>query len=1030
MSIRPLLALVTFLLLAALGVLWYTFSDPSAGSREPALSAPGTEGLEVPRDESAELIPPPEPRPEPVSEASEPEREAVAIAETEKGGFAIPGDALWIEGRVIFPAGTPFDEQLSVEASGRRFTKDRKSPRRHKVDVESNGRFRVAFSAETKKGFIGLSGCFLYLEGKQKVDLKKQEGEVKLEPLLGGLIVGRLLLPPGETASEETFESVMLSAQNRGSNRDRVRRSAKPDPDGRFEITGLPPGGKYHLDLSSTVFSNSWKEGIVVTAGEITEIELTLVRGVRLAGRITGTDGEGLKGAELELEVHVETKGRSSTTSTQRRSIENGAFEFTGLQPGAVTLRIRAEGCSERVEELGSFEAGAARDDLHFQVSAGLTLRGSVLWPDGTPAVGVAVHVQHVLAENEDSWDAREFHAKTDAEGDFRITGLEARPAILTASARRELPIRDEGAGAGDSSGKKRRPRRGPVWKGEQKDLTPGTEGVIVILSPGDTVRGRVTDDTGAPVTSYQVQATPRRGGGGNSSFDWSRQISGRARDENGEFELAGLSAGEWRVHVSGDGFVGSDPVVVTIPTDVPLDLRVRRAVRLVGVVQDPSGQPVGGAEIDLTQRDGPQGTILSVTSTAHRDGSFTLDDAPPGSLTLYAEAPGWARSNGLELEVSPGEEREGLLLVLRPGARLTGEIHTSAKPFDGRRIYVSGREGVDFWESTYSDKQGRFSFEGLPQGEFNVRLDPPPSAEGDDDHRLRAAKQHKAVVTLTEGGTAHVVLGEPSASAILVHGRVTVGGEPMPDLVVRCGASEFNTAAACDEFGNYELKVDGPGSYWFTVTARDGDRATFSRELGAEASQRVDFDLAVGSIAGIVLGPGAEPVAKTSVLLERKDEKNGESRPVAGTDSDSDGSFRFGFLGPGRYRLRAGGPDWSDATVNLASTVTDEVVLEEGRALSGLVIELRPGGILTGVVTHPDGSRIGHVWLTLKDGDGREVTQAGVRCNPDDGVYVLSGIPPGTFTVSGSTQAGESAAVTVKFSSGATSRADLVIVE
>ncbi len=1030
MSIRPLLALVTFLLLAALGVLWYTFSEPSAGSREPALSGPGSEGPEVSRDGSAELLPPPEPRPEPVSEASEPEREAVAFAETEKGGFAIPGDAQWVEGRVIFPAGTPFDEQLSVEASGRRFTKDRKSPRRHKVDVESDGRFRVAFSAATKKGFIGMSGRFLYLEGKQKVDLKKQDGEVTLEPLLGGMIAGKLLLPPGEIASEETFESVMLAAQNWGSGRNRVRRNSKPGLDGRFEITGLPPGGKYHLDLSSTIFSDSWKEGLVVAAGEITEIELTLVRGVRLAGRITGTDGVGLEGAELELENHVETEERSSTTHLQRRSTENGAFEFTGLQPGTATLRIRAEGCSERVVELGSFEAGEDRDDLHYQVSAGLALGGSVVWPDGTPAVGAMVKVQHVLAEDEDSWNAREFHAKTDGEGNFRITGLEARPAFLSASARRELPIRDEGAGAGDSSGKKRRTRRGPIWKGEQKDLTPGDESVIVILTPGDTLRGRVTDDTGAPVTSYQVQATPREEGGGIPNFDWSRQISGRARDDNGEFVLAGLSAGEWRVSVSGNGFVGTDPVVVTIPTDVPLDLRVRRSVRLVGVVQDPSGQPVGGAEIDLSHRTGPQGTIFSITTTAHSDGGFTVDDAPPGSLSLYAEAPGWARSDALELEVGPGEEREGLLLVLRPGARLTGEIHASAKPVAGRRVYVSGRQGVSFWESTYSDSQGRFSFEGLPPGEFNVRVDPPRGAEGEEDRRLYSAQQHKAVVTMTEGGTAHVVLGEPSASAILVHGRVTVGGEPMPDLVVRCGANEFNTAAACDEFGNYELKVTSPGSYWFSVTARDGDRATFSRELGEEASQRVDFDLAVGSIAGIVLGSDAQPVAKTSVVLERMDEKTGDGHHVASHESDSDGSFRFGFLKPGRYRLRAGGPDWRDGNVNLTSVVTEELVLEEGQALNGLVIELHPGGILTGVVTHSDGSPAEYVWFTVKDGSGQEVAQTGVHCNPDDGVYVLSGIPEGTITVSGRTQVGESVPVTVKVSAGATSRADLVISE
>lgn len=1027
MSVRLPLALVALVLLAAVGTLWYVLSGPPTASGEAALPAPSSEGREARDAGPAELPPPASPRPETGRADPSPGREAIALADTEVGTFAIPGDAWWIDGRVVIPADTPLDERLEVEASGRRFTDDRQSPRQHTVAVERNGRFRVALGAKTRKGFLSLSGRYLFLDEKVHVDPNEQEGEVVLEPSLGGVIAGELRLPAGEIPSAELFDAVVLTARCWAPGRDLVQRATKPTADGRFELTALPPGGDYALALAASVYIGGRREGILVSPGKVTELTLELERGARIAGRILDGNGEGVAGATLALENELEREFGHSSSSQQKISGEDGSFEFTGLAAGRVSLRVRARDLAEHVEELGKLEVGEVRDGLELRIDEGLALGGRVLWPDGNPAAGATVEVRHTLEGDESYWDARKLRAETDAEGAFRIVGLEPRPLVVTASARRELAVRDEGAGAGDTSKPRRRRNRGPLWRIEEKGVAPGTEGLILILGSGETLRGRVVDDTGAPVNSYRVQATPRIEEGGRSRFEGSQDVSCGARSETGEFELDGLTEGTWRVRISGSGIVDSPSIEVTIPADAPLFVRVERAARLAGVVKDPTGKPVAEAEIEYTVTSGSSTSRGSLPGRTDREGRFEVDDAPVGAVTLHAEAPGWAMSEGLELAVRPAEELDGLVLVLRRGARLTGEVHPSAAPVSHREIDVWVSE-ASFRDSTHSDEEGRFQLEGLPPGEARVRLFPPPDESGQVDRRLLFGIQDEEKVTLTEGGTTHVVLGEPSATSILLRGRVTVGGQSLAGLVVSCGRDRFRAATACDDLGNYELQVDGPGTYGFSISLRNGDDASFSRELGAESSQREDFDLPVGSIEGVVLGPDAEPVAATTVVLERVDEK-GRAQDSSQLETKSDGTFRFGFLEAGSYRLRAGGPSWHVETSRYAATVIDGLALAEGQALGRLVVELSAGGSITGRITGADGESVRAVWMRVTDEAGREVAATGVQCEPD-GSYTLSGLPAGTLTLEANGVRGKRGSTTVKVVVGAVSRADLYLSE
>ena len=1021
MSIRPLLALVAAVILAMLGALWLALSDSPTGLDDPGIFGPAAEGAEVPP-------PPPRVPFDSESEKVDPGREEVEIAEASEGSFAIPGDALWIEGRVVFPDGTPLDEVLHVEARGRRFTDARKAPRKHTVRVQPDGHFRVAFGAETEKGFLSLNGRYLYLEEKHVVELASQESEVVLQPELGGVIAGVVFAPPGQDYSTEIRDSVTVDSWS--SHARHSRRSARPGPDWSFELTALPPAPEYRVDAHSKQFADTSVEGVVVRAGEITEIEIDLTRGVRLAGRVVGPDGVGLEKVAVELKNVVRTQRSHLIASTDRYTDANGLFEFTGLRAGRITLHIRAKGFAERVEELGKLEDGTELLDLLYPLSTGLELGGRVLWPDGTPAAGVVVAAQPIPRKGESEHDVRKYVATADGNGAFRFTGLDERRFIVTVNSRSGPPIRDDSAVAGGSSSKNRRSRRGQVWKGVVEDAEPGTEGLVVMLGGGGVLLGRVTDDTGKPVSSFRIWVTPRSKDGDADSFDWTEMTNRSFRDENGEFEWTGLAEGVCRGHGTGEGIVDTVPVRVTIPIAIPLEFRAERPVQLGGLVQDPDGEPVDGAAIEVRLRNRSRGSTRAGSSASKADGSFAIPNARPGILALSATAPGWAPSPELEIEATSGEVREGLLLVLRPAARLTGEIHPDAAPIADREIDVHGRGELKFWKETYSDEAGRFSFEGLPPGEFIVSLNAPWSDDPGDDWRLQAAKRSEVVVTLTEGGSDHVVFGEPPSAAIVVRGRVTVGGKVRVGLVVQCTCEDYRTAAACDGLGNYELQVERSGQHLFEVISRSNDRGEFRRSIGEKPSQREDFDLPAGAVAGILVDPEGRPPTRVSIDLDMVDENGEYLRRLASRDSATDGSFRFDFLAPGRYRLRAAGPNRNGRGAQFACAIPESVLVEEGQCIEGLRVELGPGGMISGYVASPDGSPVDSAWLAVLDGREYPVIVAEVECDPTNGAYEVDGVPAGSFTVHAWTGQGGPAGVEVDVSVGATSRMDLVVGE
>ena len=159
--------------------------------------------------------------------------------------------AIWIEGRVEFPPNTPADEVLHVVARGKKFKGKEEDPARHRARVEPSGRFRVAFAKGTRRGRLGLEGKYLYLEGTEKLELRKLPDSILLQPKLGGCFEITVIPPTQAELSSEEAESIDITGYLESNDRFGTGRSAEYLGGQLFQLGGLQTGPDYRLSLAS-----------------------------------------------------------------------------------------------------------------------------------------------------------------------------------------------------------------------------------------------------------------------------------------------------------------------------------------------------------------------------------------------------------------------------------------------------------------------------------------------------------------------------------------------------------------------------------------------------------------------------------------------------------------------------------------------------------------------------------------------------------------------------------------------------------
>lgn len=647
--------------------------------------------------------------------------------------------------------------------------------------------------------------------------------------------------------------------------------NARSEPDGTFELNGLPAGiygvdAKLSTGLAELV--SEPEEGIELQPGAEAWVMLELSASAVLSGQITDrATGRPIPAATIA----PEPDGLARPVGPIATDLE-GRFAIAGLRGGVARVLAQAPGYVPQ-SELGI--AGGAPIAIALQLGGALS--GKVVDEAGAPVAGADLEVIQQGAELVDS----QTPSITLATGESLGVTVGAVPKIPIEGG--ALPLGFFGSGgvsagggvtlrsAADGSfritpvapGNLLVVARHPAFTAGQSavvELKAGAEcaGLQIALGLGGTVQGEVLDAEELPAPGIPIELSLQQG-------DASLKLT-TVSDRDGRFELGPVrGTGVVIAHPPGEPPVQVD-VVVETPEDVPVVLRLSgESGRILGEIAGASGEPLVAAVVRVSVPNAtPPFTRTAVTDS---DGRFELAGLPKALCQLEIEH---SDHVPLALEVVPGSEP--LRLQLASGARLRAEVIDSesgdaipgalvsvrAGPSARSRVLGRGRTtrlGVVEIRSL-SDRNYWIYIEhsGHATGRFEALIEAGGEPTDLGTLELTAAASASGQVVDRYGGTvanAQVAAGDPPAWKTAVRtakdGSFRIRGLPAGDLVLtaRAATGELSDptgarALAGEEAAAIVLRLPTDGSEPEPVSPVSAERDAEPRE---PAEPRVKAD-------------------------------------------------------------------------------------------------------------------------------------------------------------------------------------------
>lgn len=470
-------------------------------------------------------------------------------------------------------------------------------------------------------------------------------------------------------------------------------------------------------------------------------------------------------------------------------------------------------------------------------------------------------------------------------------------------------------------------------------------------------------------------------------------------------------------------------------------------------VLQEPNGQPIRKANVQLNGRKGPTAAQYSAVTDA--EGQFTIEDVQPGQYGVVVMHPGFVQSNTgghlTTISVQPGGGKNDLILRMQPAAVITGKIvDLDSDPM--RDVSVSatrassvgaGRNSNDFGSGATNDL-GEFRISDLRAGRYKITASPPQGSRASNLKDSSSGKEQSIYLTTYYPG----VLDEDQAVAVEIHpgaetrinfgvltGRAyrvsgSVAGLPskgMAQIMLQTKGSGGSQMAPQElgEGGKFEFTNVLPGSYvarLIIVTFEGGQPAMQMLRLGQP------IEVSNAHVDGLRLQPEAGGQVRgkfrldtgqkfdwtqLTVALIPAEEHGAEVAWEGGmgiptiSSANIDGTFELKSVPGGDYQLVVGA-----RSNDLRDYFTKSVNLE-GRDVADSGFPVLPQTYLDVVISANGASITGQV----VDGNGQPIANATVvdvptaehRTRPDlfqrdttdeSGHFSLRGLNPGKYRV------------------------------
>ncbi|MCE9635623.1 MAG: sigma-70 family RNA polymerase sigma factor [Planctomycetes bacterium] len=661
------------------------------------------------------------------------------------------------------------------------------------------------------------------------------------------------------------------------------------DATGRFRVTGVVPGGAVSLEVTKDGFVTATEPVTLKDVATPIDVRIQLRPAPHVIGRVTTPDGAPAEGAYVQVVTRADLdKYRYSDlwTYAPRRTVSaDGSYDVPlAVDEAAVVVRAGGPGWQTVTTRDVNLVRGEKSCVVDVVLTRGGTIEGRVVAAsDGQAIAGALVRV---AKEPESSLPTRTeipaVAAVSDTKGQFRVDGAPPGTTIVSVEA--------EGFITASS-----------------RVSVPSTAPIVVNLSPGLEVSGRIELADGSPVEGVGVVLSRSNAPAGADNWHGAPETGA-----DGIFRLRGLAPGTYVLSATGGfsrGNIRRKTVEGVVAGTNDLHVVVQSGGVIAGRLRGADGRPVRGARIiahpptGTTGGQGETGVDGSFRVLGLDDGPYSVTAQPPQPEYNGAIAWGVAylgiRRDGvnvgtedLDLVLPFGEKIDGVLLGA-DGAPLA-DAWIAARVADERR--------VDPWTRASSlplgaktDSAGRFSITGLESGRYRL-----VQMLGADVGRAKplALDGGEEVAAGTSGlrlvaGTLPKITGVVSDES-----GVAVGGASVVATQVD-GAGRLTTTTTAD--GAFAVDGAARGATYALVVRKVGFAPT---RIGSAAAGSAGMQIRLSrgvSAGGRVVDASGNPLA--NVQLQLTDEVVGDPYSAK---TDADGRFTVEHLGAGTYRVEA----------------------------------------------------------------------------------------------------------------------------
>ncbi len=555
---------------------------------------------------------------------------------------------------------------------------------------------------------------------------------------------------------------------------------AETQEDGRFTLSLAP--GRYALVVHSAKGA-LLLPSFLVDGATGTELELVLLPAVRLEVHVTHVGR-----VVAEAQVALAAARADEVTWNAEPTDDGGIAVFENLFQGRYDITVTMPDGRE-VKKPVSLHADAV---VEVDVPAGVRIHGRVLEAERGDGVAGARVVADVRTG---TGLAVEVEGTSDDAGgyDLDVPRGHVDAIAVTADGFAPWPSNRE---------------RGKVLRA-LRPLTFGKEvSLDAKLVQGLSVHGTVTDPEHRPVPGLIVDLVPVRGAPQSATSD-----------DDGRFEIAGLTRGRWRVSIEGEAWFPEAYAVVDVPGLAPgasfeKNLVVHRALDVSGRIVYSDGKPAAAARVWATGGGG-------LVSAAHRAGrtleTFSDDDGRWRLVDLPADVSLVLRGAVGSLEATPRGVRASALttteivLELAPTVTVRGRVEDlrTHEPVGHATVTIrpKGDPGGRPARRLTADVEGRFEAAELIPGTWTFQPSYASYLPAEATERTLAGGRDVVVNLELDPGLAVGGVVLDAAGRALDRARVVVNG------TTRAGG-RVSRSGRTDARGRFRLIGFLPGAY------------------------------------------------------------------------------------------------------------------------------------------------------------------------------------------------------------------------